>query len=172
MKAFLSLTAILWTLPSVGYIFPFVLCLSLLFFSWLFVRTPQTITLPSCFLFLGDGFDHCLLYNVMNLCLWLKLSHMSFNHRQRLSHMKLSLSDLISWIYLICPLYKHKVFDLGHTWFDRVVFPTFFYSSLNFALKSSWSEPQSADCIELLHFWLQRRWSIWFQYWPSGNVIV
>ena len=42
------------------------------------------------------------------------------------------------------------------------VFPTFFNLSLNLAIRSSWSEPQSApglvfaDCIELLHFWLQR----------------
>ena len=43
-----------------------------------------------------------------------------------------------------------------------VVFPTFFNLSLNFAIRSSWSEPQLApglvfaDCIELLHLWLQR----------------
>ena len=43
-----------------------------------------------------------------------------------------------------------------------VVFPTFFNWSLNLAVRSSWSEPQSApglvfaDCIELLHLWLQR----------------
>ena len=43
-----------------------------------------------------------------------------------------------------------------------VVFPTFFHLSLNFSIRSSWSEPQSApglvfaDCIELLHLWLQR----------------
>ena len=42
-----------------------------------------------------------------------------------------------------------------------VVFPTFFSLSLNLAIKNSWSEPQSApgldfaDCIELLHLWLQ-----------------
>ena len=40
------------------------------------------------------------------------------------------------------------------------------------------SQPQStpslvfADCIELLHLWLQRIWSIWFQYWPSGDIHV
>ena len=40
-----------------------------------------------------------------------------------------------------------------------VVFPTFFNLSLNLAIRSSWSEPQSApslafaDCIELLHLW-------------------
>ena len=42
-----------------------------------------------------------------------------------------------------------------------VVFSTFFNFSLNLAIRSSWSEPQSApglvfaDCIELLHLWLQ-----------------
>ena len=49
-----------------------------------------------------------------------------------------------------------------------VVFLTFFNLSLNFAIKCSWSEPQSApsldfaDYVELLHLWLQRIWSIWF----------
>ena len=43
-----------------------------------------------------------------------------------------------------------------------MVFPTFFNLSLNLAIRSSWSEPQSvpgfvfADCVELLHLWLQR----------------
>ena len=43
-----------------------------------------------------------------------------------------------------------------------VIFPTFFNFSLNLAIRSSWSKPQSdpglifADCIELLHLWLQR----------------
>ena len=42
-----------------------------------------------------------------------------------------------------------------------VVFPTFFNLSLNLAIRSSWSEPQLtpslvfADCIQLLHLWLQ-----------------
>ena len=42
---------------------------------------------------------------------------------------------------------------------------------------SSWSEPQSAlslvsaDCIELLHLWLQRIWSVRFWCWPSCRVI-
>ena len=71
-----------------------------------------------------------------------------------------TLSDLIPWIYFSLPLYDHKGFDLGHTWI--VVFPTFFNLSLNLAISSSWSEPQSApslifaDCIELLHLWLPR----------------
>ena len=49
-----------------------------------------------------------------------------------------------------------------------MVFPTFFNLSLNLAIRSSWSEPQSAfslvfaDCIELLHLLLQRISSVWF----------
>jgi len=54
------------TLYSVRYIFPFLLCLSLLF-SQLFVRPPQTTILLFTFLFLGDGFDNHILCNVMNL---------------------------------------------------------------------------------------------------------
>ena len=57
-----------------------------------------------------------------------------------------------------------------------MVFPTFFNLSLNLAIRGLWSEPQPApslvfaDCIELLHLWLQRISSIWFQCWPSGDV--
>ena len=65
-KAFLSLLAIFETLHSDAYIFPFLLCLYPLFFSPLFVRPPQPFCLFA-FLFLGDNFDHSLLYNVTNL---------------------------------------------------------------------------------------------------------
>ena len=43
-----------------------------------------------------------------------------------------------------------------------VIFPTFFNVSLNLSIRSSWSKPQSspslvfADCIELLHLWLEK----------------
>ena len=59
------------TLHSNGYIFPFLLCLLLLFLSQLFVRPPQTAILLFCisfswgWSFLGDA--TCLLYNVMSL---------------------------------------------------------------------------------------------------------
>ena len=73
---------------------------------------------------------------------------------------------------------------VGHDWVTElnwylnglVVFPTLFNLSLNFAVRSSSPEPWSvpglafADCIELLHLWLQRIWSIWFRYWPSGDI--
>ena len=56
------------TVPSNGHILPSLLCLWLLFFSQLFVRLPGTTILPFAFLFLGDGLDHSLLYNVINFC--------------------------------------------------------------------------------------------------------
>ena len=66
-KAFLSLLSLLWTLHADGYIFPFLLCLLLLFFSHLFVWPPQAAILSTALIFLGDGFDHRLLYNVINI---------------------------------------------------------------------------------------------------------
>ena len=57
------------TLHSHGYIFPFLLYLSHLFFSQLFVRPPQTTIFPFWFLFLGRGFDCHLIYSVTNLLL-------------------------------------------------------------------------------------------------------
>ena len=48
-KSSLFLCAILWNSDSKGYSFPFLLCLSLLFFSQLFVRPPQTTILPFFF---------------------------------------------------------------------------------------------------------------------------
>ena len=50
-KAFLSLLAILWNSDSNGYVYPFLLCFLLLFFSQLFVRPPQTATLLFCISF-------------------------------------------------------------------------------------------------------------------------
>ena len=48
------------TLHSIGYIFPFLPCLLLFFFPQLFVKPPQATTLPS-WVFLWNGFGHCLL---------------------------------------------------------------------------------------------------------------
>ena len=62
-KTFLSLLAILWN----SALFPFFLCLSLLFFPQLFVRPSQKTILSSCISFLGDGFSHWIIYNVTNL---------------------------------------------------------------------------------------------------------
>ena len=55
-KAFLPLLVFSGTLYSIGCIFPFSLCLSLLFFSQLFVRPSQIASLPSCIPFSWDWF--------------------------------------------------------------------------------------------------------------------
>ena len=51
------------SLHSIRYIFSFLLCLSLLFFPHLFVKTSQTTTLRSCISFSLQWFGQGLLYN-------------------------------------------------------------------------------------------------------------
>ena len=136
------------TLHSNGYVFPFLLCLSLLFFSQLFVSPPQTAILSVCISFSWGWF-------------WW-LPPVQCHKPSSIVLQALCPWDLIPWIYFSLPLYNHKEFDLGHTWMVLVVFPIFFSLSLNLAIRSSWSEPQSAsslvfaDFIELLYLWLQR----------------
>ena len=89
------------TLPSDGYIFPFLLYLSLLFFSQLSVRPPQTTILPFCIFF----------------SLGIILITASYTMSRTSVHSSSgTLSDLIPWIYLSLPLYNYKGFDLGYTW--------------------------------------------------------
>ena len=62
------------TLHSNGYIFPFLLCLSLIFFSQLFVSPPQTTILPFCISFpLLPNFWHTLKikFCILSMCFWL-----------------------------------------------------------------------------------------------------
>ena len=54
-KAFLSLLAILWN-SACSWVYPFLLCLSLLFLPQPFVRPPQTTTLLSCISFSWEWF--------------------------------------------------------------------------------------------------------------------
>ena len=67
-KAFLSFLPILWN-SAFWWIYLSFSPLLFLFFSQLFVRPPQTSILPFfiLLLFLGYGFDHCLLCNGTNL---------------------------------------------------------------------------------------------------------
>ena len=99
-------------LHSNGYIFPFLLCLSLLFFPQLFVRPPQTTILPFCISF-SWGWS------------W-SLAHVQCHEPPSIVLQALCLSDLIPWIYLPIPLYKHKGFVRSYL-NVLVVFPTFFY---------------------------------------------
>ena len=55
------------SLHSIEYIFPFLLCLSLVLFSQLFLRPLQATLFLLTFVFLGDGFGEQLQYSVTNL---------------------------------------------------------------------------------------------------------
>ena len=91
------------TLHSNGYIFPFLLCFLLLFFSQLFVRPPQTAILLFCIPFKFWGWS------------W-SLSPVQYHEPPSIVLQTLCLSDIIPWIYFSLPLYKHKGLDSGHTW--------------------------------------------------------
>ena len=169
------------TLHSNGNIFPFLFRFSLLFFSQLFERPPQTAVLLFCISFSWR-------------LSWV-LPPVQCHKPLSIFLQGLCLSDLVPWIYFSLPLYNHKGFDLGHKWQSTPLIlpgklvdggawwatahgvaksrtwlssftlnggPFFFNLSLNLAIRSSWSEPQStpslvfADYIELLHLWLQR----------------
>ena len=90
------------TLHSDGCIFPFLLCISLLFFSQLSVRPSETTILPFCISFSCGWF-------------WSQTPVQCYGPPSIVLQ-ALCLSDLISWIYLSLPLYNLKEFDLGHTW--------------------------------------------------------
>ena len=133
------------TMHSDGHIFPFLLCFSLLFFSQLFVRPPQTDILLFYFLFLG----------MVLLPAFCTMSRTSIHSSSgtlpiRSSPLNLFLTSTVSSLGIWFRSYLNGV----------VVFPTLFNISLNLAIRSSWSELQSApglvfaDCIELLHLWL------------------
>ena len=100
-KAFLSLRA-LWNCAFRWYVFPFLLCLALLFSSQLFVRPPQTTVLPFCIPFSWWWF-------------WPLPPVQCYKHLSTVLQ-ALCLSGLIHWVCLSPPLYNHKGFDFGHPW--------------------------------------------------------
>ena len=87
---------------SHGYIFPFLLCFSLPFFSQLFIRPPQTAILLFCNSF-PWGWS------------W-SLSLVQCHKPPSTVHQVLCLSDIVPYIYFSLLLYNHKRFNLGHTW--------------------------------------------------------
>ena len=89
------------TLHSNKYIFPFLLCLLLLFFSQLLVKSSS----DNQFAFLHFFFLGMVL--IPASCTMSRTSVHSFSG---------TLSDLIPWIYFSLPLYNCKGFYLGHTW--------------------------------------------------------
>ena len=143
-KAFLSLLAILWNSAFKWTYLSFLLCFSLLFSAIGKASSDNHFALLH-FIFLG-----IVLITASYTMLWTSI-YSSLG----------TLLDLIPWIYLSPSLYNHKSLDLGYL-NGLVVFPTFFNLILNFAIRRSWTEPQSApslvftDYIELIHLWLQR----------------
>ena len=145
-KAFLSLLAILWnsSFKWVHLSFSPLPFMSLLFTAICKASSDNHFT-----------FFHYFLLGMVLITASCTMSQTSV-------HSSLStLSDQFLWIYFSLPLYKRKGFDLViPEWSSG--FPTFFNWSLNLAIRSSQSEPQSApglvfaDCIELFHLWLQR----------------
>ena len=100
-NAFLSLLAILWN-SAFRWVYLFPLCLSLLFFSQLFVRPPQTTIWPFCISFSWEWS-------------W-SLPLLQCHQPPSIFLQAFCLSDLIPWIYLSLPVYNHKGFYLHHTW--------------------------------------------------------
>ena len=100
------------TLHSNGYIFPFLLCLSLLF-SQLFVRLLQITFFPFCISFSWGWFWS--LPPVQWFCTVVFTTSCTMSQTSIHSSSG-TLSDLIPWIYLPLPQYNCKGFDLGHTW--------------------------------------------------------
>ena len=125
------------TLHSDGYIFSFLLCLSFLFFSQLFVRPPQVTILPFCISSSWGWFwspPSCTMS-------WTSI-HSSLD----------TLSDLIPWIYLSLPLYNRKGFDLGYTWMVYG-FPYFLQFQSEFGNKEFmiWATVSSWSCCCCLY---------------------
>ena len=138
-KAFLSLLAILW---NAAFRWVHLSFSPLPLASQQFVKPPQT----TIFYFLHFFFLGMVSSTVSQISI-----HSSSG----------TLSDLIPWICLSLPLYNHKRFDFQVIPEWSSGFPHF-NLNLNFGIRSSWCEPQSApglvfaDYIELLHLRLQR----------------
>ena len=119
-KAFLCLLAILWNSAFIWVYLSLSPLPSLLSFSQLFVKTPQTTTLPSCISFSLGWFwspPPVQCYEPLSIVL-----------------QTLSLPNLIPGIYSSPSLYNDIGFDLGHTWM-AYGFPHFILS-LKFAIRS------------------------------------
>ena len=131
-------------------IFPFLFWFSLLFFSQLFVRPPQTIILPFLHSFSWGWSCTCTGTCTMS---WTSIHH------------SCTLSDLIPWIYLLLLLYNRKGFDLGRTWIVLAMAP----HSSTLAWKIPWTEEpgrlQSMGSQRAKHDWVTSLSLITFMHW-------
>jgi len=90
------------TLGLVGCTFPFLPCFLLLFFLQLFIKPPQTTTLPSSF--------------SISLRWFCSLSPVQYYRTPSIVLQAHCLLGLILWIYLLTPLHINRGFDLNCTW--------------------------------------------------------
>ena len=89
-KAFLSLLAILWNSTfRWAYLSLSPFTLAYLLFSGMYKASSDSHFAFFAFLFLGDGLDHCLLYNIMNLHLYF------FRHSVRSNHLNLFVTSTL-----------------------------------------------------------------------------
>ena len=118
----LALLAVLWS-SAISWVY---LSLSPLPFTSLLSSVIYKISSDNHFaflhFFLWDGLDHCLLYNAVNLC------------PQFFRHSVYQTSSLESVTSTVGAWFRAYLNGL-------VVFPTLSNLSLNFAIRSSWSEP-------------------------------
>ena len=98
-EAFLISRGILWNSASKGYIFPFLLCFSLLFFSHLFVRPPETAILLFCISYSWEWS-------------W-SLSPIQCPESSSIVFQALCLSDLTPWIYVVVVVVKNLPANVG-----------------------------------------------------------
>ena len=122
-KAFFS-WVFFGTLHSNGYIFPFLLCLLLLFYSQLICKASADNHF---------AFVHFFFLGMVLITASCKMSWTSIHNSSG------TLSDLIPWIYLSLLLYNHKGLDLCHIWI--VKWFSLLSLSLNLAMQSQkWQE--------------------------------
>ena len=160
-KAFLSLLSILWN-SAFNWVY---LYFSLLPFASLLFSTTCKASSDNHFALL-----HFFFLGMVLISAYCTMSKTSVHGSSG------TLSDLVPWICLSLPLYNCKGFKSYLN--GLVVFPTFFNVSLNLAIRSSWSEPQSDPC--LFFCWLYKASPSLaakniinlISLWPSGDVHV
>ena len=147
-KAFLSLLAILW---NSAFKWVYLSFSPLPFTSLLFIAVCKASS-DNHFAFLHFFFLRMVLITTSYKMSWTSIHSSSGTLSIRPNPLNLFVT---STVYLEGIWFRSYLNGL-------VVFPTFFNLSLNLAIRTAWSEPQSApnfvfaDYIERLHLWLQR----------------
>ena len=144
-KAFLSFLAILWNSALKWVYLPFSpLVFASLVFTAICKASSESHSAFLHFFFLG-----MVLLPVSYTMSWISIHSSSGTLSIRSSPLNLLLTLIVQSLGIWFRSYSNGL----------VVFLTFFYLNLNLAIRNSWSELTGlvfADCVEFLHFWLQR----------------